>query len=64
MTYGVDALQEHVTQDIKGHGSTRLDASIGHAAAGIRKTEILFLHGELLSTDREAHDGELVDGGV
>lgn len=64
MTYGVDALEEHITQDIKGHASARLDASIGHATAGIGKTEVLFLQGELLSTDRETHDGELVDSGV
>ena len=64
MTYGVDALQEDITQDIKGHIPTGLDASVGHAVAGISETQIFFLQGELLSTDGEAHDGELADGGV
>lgn len=63
-THGVDALQEHITQDIKGHTATGLDASVGHAIAGVGETQILFLQGELLSTDREAHDGKLVDSGV
>ena len=41
-----------------------MNAAVGHAVAGVCETQILFLQGELLSTDREAHDGELVDGGV
>lgn len=64
MAYGVDALQEHITQDVKGHTSTRLNASVSHAIAGISKTEILFLKGKLLSTNGEAHDREIVDTGV
>ena len=64
MTYGVDALQEDVTQDVKGHTSARLDAAVGHAVAGVGKAQIFFLQGELLAADRDAHDGEFVDGRV
>lgn len=64
MTHGVDALQEHIAQYIKGHTSTGLNASVGHAIARISKTQILLLQGELVSTDRKAHDRELVDRGA
>ena len=64
MTHSVDAFQEDITQDVEGHASARLDASVGHAIACIGESQILFLHGELLSADCEAHDGKLVDGGV
>lgn len=64
MTHGVDALQKHITQDIKGHTSTRLNATVGHAISCVSKTEILFLQGELLCTDCEAHDRKLIDSGV
>ena len=63
-TYGVDALQPGVAQDIKGHVSAGLDASVRHTVAGIREAQIFLLHRELLAADREAHDGEFVDGGV
>ena len=33
MAYGVDALEEDVAQDVKGHASAGLDASVGHAVA-------------------------------
>ena len=63
-TYGVDALQEDVAQDVKRHVATGLDAAIGHPVAGVGEPQILLLHDELLAADREAHDGELVGGGV
>lgn len=64
MTHGVDALQEDIAQDIKGHVPARLDASVGHAVACVGESEVLFLQGELLLSDCEAHDWKLVDGGV
>ena len=63
-TYGVDALQPGIAQDVKGQVSTGLDASVRHAVAGIGEAQVFFLHGELLSADGEAHDGEFVDGCV
>lgn len=63
-THSVDTLQEDIAQDIKGHGSARLDTSVCHAVACVCESQILFLQGELVPTDCEAHDGELVDGGV
>ena len=63
-THSVDALQKDIAQDIKGHASARLDTSVGHAVACVGESQVLFLQGELLPTDREAHDGKLLDRGV
>ena len=63
-TYGVDALQEGVTQDIKGHVSAGLDAPVRHPVAGVGEAQIFLLYSELLLADREAHGWELVGGGV
>lgn len=64
MTHGVDALQKHITQDVKGHASTGLHASVGHAVAGIGEAQILLLQRELLVPHGKTDDRELVDGGV
>lgn len=64
MTHGVNALQEDITQNIKGHTSARLDASVGHAIACVSKAQVFFLQGELLSADGEAHNGKLADVSV
>ena len=63
-TYGVDALQPRIAQDVKGEFPSGLNPPIGHAVAGVGEAQILLLHGELVLADGEAHDGELVDGGV
>ena len=63
-TYGVNALQKHIPQNIKRHVAPGLDAAVRHAVAGVREPQVLLLHGELLPADGEAHDGELVDRGV
>ena len=64
MTHGVNALEEDVTQNVKGHASARLNASIGHAVARVGETQVLFLHGELLAADGKAHHRKLADVGV
>lgn len=63
-THSVDALQKDIAQDIKSHASARLDTSVGHAVTCVCESQVLFLQGELLSADCEAHDGKLCDRGI
>lgn len=63
-TYSVDALQKDIAQDVKRHVPAGLDAAVRHAVARVGEAQVFLLHGELLAADGEAHDGELVDGGV
>ena len=59
-TYSIDTLQEDVTKDVKGVAAPRLNASVDHAVPCIRKAQILFLHGELLTPNSKADNGQLI----
>lgn len=59
-TYGIDALEEDVPQDVKGHVASALDAAVDEAALRGRKAQGLLLDRELLVADRERDRGQLV----
>ena len=63
-TYGVDALEEGVAQDIKSQVSPALDTAVSHSIARVRKGQIRLVDVELLVADCKAHDWQLVGRGV
>lgn len=63
-TYGIDTLQEGVSQDVKGHIATALDSTIDISSLGFGETEILLLHDELLAADSKRNNGKVVLCGI
>lgn len=59
-TYGVNALQEHIPQNIKRHVTPALDTAIHEPTLRSRKAQRLLLDRKLLIPDRECDRGQLV----
>lgn len=63
-TYSIDAFEEGVSKDIKGHGTSGLDTTIDVTVTGIGESEVFLLDSKLLSTNGESNDWEFVDSGL
>jgi hypothetical protein len=63
-TYGVDTLQEGIAQDIKGHGTSRLDPAVHHPITCVGERQVLLLNSKLGVADGECNHWKLVGGRV
>jgi hypothetical protein len=61
-TYGVDTLQEGIAQNIKGHGTSRLDPAVHHTITRVGERQVLLLNGKLGVADGECDHWKLVGG--
>ena len=57
---GVDALEESIAKNIKGHAASRLNPTVHHTVTSIRKSQILLLHSELSAPNSEGYHWKLV----
>ena len=60
--YGVNALQEGISENIKGHGTSGLNATVHHTVTSIRKAQVLLLNSELSITNSKGDDWKLIRG--
>ena len=59
---GVDRLEEDITENVKGHVTTGLDAAVDHPVAGVGEAEIFLLDVEQRVANGEGDGGEVVGG--
>lgn len=59
-TYSINALQEHIPQNIKGHVTPALNTSIHEPTLCSRKAQCFLLDRKLLIPDRKCDRGQLV----